>query len=137
MVRLWGVRDVIASSRSERCRRLRAFVLMFAVGRLFTPHVRGRHRPAQSEHHGEHRDIGSEKLEIAGHFAQFLTLAREIFRSIDGVLALGHPAGAGGECSRLEPMEPGALRVACKFPFDVLPASVVIRGKQFDVGHFP
>lgn len=116
---------------------LRAFFLRFAVGRLFRPHVGRRERPAHPDDHGDHVDVGSEQIEVAGHFAQRLTLAGEVFRRVDGVFAFRHAAGAGSEYPCLEPIEPGALRVARKLPLDVLSASVVIRRKQFDVGHLP
>ena len=74
-----------------------AFFLILAVGRVFGSGVARGERPAQSDHHGDHIDIRSQEVEIAGHLAQLLTLAREILRRVDGVPALGHAAQAGGE----------------------------------------
>ena len=73
-----------------------AFALGIAFHRVFALRVRRRRCAAESNDDRDDVDIDLEQIEIARHLAQFLTLAGNVLRDVDGHVALGDPARTAG-----------------------------------------
>src|ERR1700722_6192318 len=74
-----------------------------------------------------------EQIEIARHLAQFLTLAGNLLRDVDGHVALGNPSRAADVHFGLDPLQARPMRIARELLFHELSPDFDISRQQFHV----
>src|SRR4051812_23680917 len=93
---------------------------MIASAEVFAMRAYRRRCAAGSNDDRDNIDLDLEKVEVARHLAQFLTLAGNLLRDVDGHVALGDPARTADEHFGFDPLQARPMCIAREFPFHEL-----------------